>query len=405
MEIEEFIEQDILVFLDDRLDKQHSTLSLRQRAPIQSRTITRDYEYEFFMMLDRRDLDGAKRVLHDLKATFDECSNNMPEKLQLKSLLLDLYEKFKDHLDAQNTFTRIDAQLGGTTTPQNLPLNDTTPEGKPSSSTTRTTDPIAQSAPDIIRNRIAGESDTATAPAPAPEFSAPTTVALTANAAQRPIYTAESAASAPYQPYNEIMAQLDTVDTLLVTSRPQEAVRAYREAKRMALRRDVIDRTVVERFITLHAKILERIAPTSPPNITIDTQRMEYMDNKARRTPPAVTQTKSPLITTNSHNTLPTTASTPQSTMRVQDGDKEMLIAMEQEKRALDAHLDKYDIANAMRSYRQMRLLAQQLRSKTNVERVAKKLASLHQIISQMKAHTASERMETIGKTLTEGRP
>lgn len=404
MEIEEFIEQDILAFLDDRLDKQHSTLSLRQRAPIQSKTITRDYEYEFFMMLDRKDLDGAKRVLHELKATFDECSNNMPEKLQLKSLLLDLYEKFKDHLDAQTTFNRIDARLGEDT---NTPPNNTASAQGNLAAPSDNNNPRSLRETIATMNDTSGGSDNGLAPVPAPEFSAPKPTATILYADNHGSENAPGQRTPAERASQEerITAYLDMIDTLLAKNEIRNAVSTYHDAKRIALGMETINDTIAKQFIAAHTAIHNSITTLSPSSTMNDAM------NDARSKPakmtivpnPTITTPKAPLNQVPADNRPPSTRYTQEDNR--QDDDRDILIAMEGEKRALDAYLDRYDIANAMRSYRRMRLLAQQLRSKTNAERVSIKLASLHQIISQMKAHTASDGAEKKGKTLAEARP
>lgn len=342
--------------------------------------ITRDYEYEFFMMLDRRDLDGAKRVLHDLKAMFDECSNNMPEKQQLKSLLLDLYEKFKDHLDAQNTFVRIDAQLGESTQ---------SPQGGPASKQGRSA-PIEQNDADTAHNTSKTSpmtNDTVVTPVPAPEFSALKATPATPLADNPPSLSAPTQTTPSERASKEerIAAYLDMIDTLLAKNSAMDAVNAYREAKRIALELDALQERTIKRFIAAHAAILGSVPIRTPPPAPKDAEN----------------ETRTAAKTT----TTSTTSNAPPTTPRTQDNDKEILIALEREKRALDECLEGCDIANAMRNYKRMRLLAQQLQSKTNAERVAMKLASLHQIIAQMKAHTMSGGADKTEKTLTEGRP
>lgn len=96
MDIDEFLERDIARYLDELLQEE-------DRKPPgvtgEGAFLTRDYEEEFLAALDRGNVAEAKRVLHDLKGKFDEHPAGTPEKRQLKLLLTDLYERFKDHLD------------------------------------------------------------------------------------------------------------------------------------------------------------------------------------------------------------------------------------------------------------------------------------------------------------------
>jgi hypothetical protein len=122
MEIEEFIEQDILIFLDDTLDKVRAAPPAP--APVPSLFITRDYEKELFAALDKNDTHTAKRVLHTLKKQFDECPNGTPDKQQLKLLLVTLYDKFKEHIDAQDTFEKIEQRIDGKRMPEPVPQEE-----------------------------------------------------------------------------------------------------------------------------------------------------------------------------------------------------------------------------------------------------------------------------------------
>ena len=111
MELEEFVEQDILIFLDERIDdvKPQKHVSLKMSSPV----VSHDFESEFFAALDTKNIALAKQVLNNLKIEFDSCPSSSADKIHLKSLLLDLYEKFKDYLDAQNTFSQIQYRLDG----------------------------------------------------------------------------------------------------------------------------------------------------------------------------------------------------------------------------------------------------------------------------------------------------
>lgn len=109
MNIEEFLDQDILVYLDRRLEQ--SPEQRRGLGESPTAFLTRDYEKEFFRSLDNSNVHEAKHVLHDLKEKFDELPTGTAEKNQIRMLLTDLYEKFKDYLDTEQTFTRMDQEL------------------------------------------------------------------------------------------------------------------------------------------------------------------------------------------------------------------------------------------------------------------------------------------------------
>ncbi len=97
MDIEEFIEQDILVFLDQRLDQKIEDEKL-QSMRVESVYLTRDYEDELYQALEKDNVTLAKHVLHDLKEKFDQIPSTSPDKKHVKALLAHLYELFKKHL-------------------------------------------------------------------------------------------------------------------------------------------------------------------------------------------------------------------------------------------------------------------------------------------------------------------
>ncbi|MBR9700622.1 hypothetical protein GOV11_02035 [Candidatus Woesearchaeota archaeon] len=99
MEIEEFIEQDIMNFLDTSLDKASTAKAAHAAVRFQSIYLTRDFEEELLAALDDGNLIHAKRVLHDLRKKFDEIPDGTEDKQQVKALLSDLYERFRDFVD------------------------------------------------------------------------------------------------------------------------------------------------------------------------------------------------------------------------------------------------------------------------------------------------------------------
>jgi hypothetical protein len=124
MEIGEFIEQDILIFLDDRVDSEKAP---ERNIPIASTLyLTRDYEKELNQAIAQNQPATAKDVLHALKEQFDAAPQGSPEKEQLKALLTSLYEKFKDFLDQQHIPVELAAMNTKSAEPDEPPL----PPGK-----------------------------------------------------------------------------------------------------------------------------------------------------------------------------------------------------------------------------------------------------------------------------------
>jgi DNA polymerase III gamma/tau subunit len=360
MEIEEFIEQDILVFLDDRLDKPRSGLSVRQRAPILSSFVTRDYEYEFFMALDRKDINNAKQVLHDLKEKFEECPNNAAEKLQLKSLLLDLYEKFKDQLDAQDTFTRIDQQLSGTKPATAQPTTPITPLGG--------------ATPIVKTNEETKSGQSTRAP-----------IAVAKQEKQPP-----PAAVAPKPDIEESVGKrLDKITAALAKNDLKAAIHEYREAKRLVgeTTANISDALVARCLIAyqdVHRQLEHRVhehqerqttsspLPELPPLYSDDlpSKKNEKKDGK---------------------DILPPVPSTEKMT------DAEVLLGIQRYKRELDQELQDGSLSKAMRSYRNMRLLAQQVRDPTKATEVEGKLQQIYTLIQQLRQHLPTQELGLAG--------
>ena len=113
MEINEFIEQDILVYLDLTLDKQHTSSPMTKPTVDPVIFLNRDYEKDFFAALEKQDYVAAKKIMEKLKQEFDECAPGTPDKAQLKALLLALYEKFKSEVEARQTFDKMGKGLTG----------------------------------------------------------------------------------------------------------------------------------------------------------------------------------------------------------------------------------------------------------------------------------------------------
>jgi hypothetical protein len=120
MEIAEFIEQDVLIFLDDHIDIPRPERSAQAMSTLY---LTRDYEKELTAALSRDEVTTAKQILHDLKDQFDACPSGIPDKEQLKLLLTTLYEKFKDYLDAKHIPAASAFQSAPEEHPTNAPAN------------------------------------------------------------------------------------------------------------------------------------------------------------------------------------------------------------------------------------------------------------------------------------------
>jgi hypothetical protein len=102
MDMREFLEKDMVGFLDARLSvdylKDQSTQARLEEA---TTLFGKDYEKLLLEALGRHDLATAKGVLHDVRNEFMTHPIGSPERRQLQALLHELYAKFKQHLQDQ----------------------------------------------------------------------------------------------------------------------------------------------------------------------------------------------------------------------------------------------------------------------------------------------------------------
>ncbi len=353
MDIEEFIELDILAFLDTEAQEPQSA-PRPKGTDEESGFITRDYEKEFFAALDDGSLTKAKRVLHDLKQRFDESPAGTSEREQLKALLTDLYEKFKDHLDAQRSYERVESTLsrmdaqqarGPTAAPRDAALPQPTaaprpaPAGRPDAPSAT---PAAQPAAAPLKP---------SAP-PAPVSAGPPAATPPAAQGKEDARKARARTLAAHA-----HALLDDVERALAQGDAAQAARAYRLARKDALG---MEREVPEdlalRFSALFTRIRDAMAP---PQRGAEAGAKGASPSSAAR---AQARTQRAL-------------------------DKDLLLQLEREKHALDAQLRGDDLASAMRTYRGMRLLAQEISDAEAAEDAARKLVRIYAIIAHIRGH------------------
>ena len=202
MEVEEFIEQDILVFLDKRLEEGTKSDVSSQAMRVQSVYLSRDYEEELTAALQDDNIARAKKVLHDLKKKFDTIPPGTPDKQDVKILLAELYERFRKH-------------VGG----EKMPLPEKTPRPEPKEETEEEVKEEQEEPPVPEQNSM---------------------VAM------------------------EALAKLREAEKELEKGNPKEAVHAYREAKRAALSMDVVPADVTQRFKETFGHIKAQLKGQSP---------------------------------------------------------------------------------------------------------------------------------------------
>jgi hypothetical protein len=387
MEIEEFIEQDILIFLDERLDKPRAGVATRTKTTITSPYISRDYERDFFDAMDRKDLMAAKNVLHDLKAKFDECPNGVPEKMQLKSLLLDLYEKFKDYLDAQNTFSKIDERLSGN--PTMTPVAETAAPLPPvmNAPTPPSTSPASIIAAPIVSQDpvIPVEAPIPLAiPLPVPTIApvvviplqatppAPTTAPPATPVAIAIPITPPLPEIPPVPSIDQVIDEkCDDIDELLRRDEVKTAAQRYHEMKRAIMNSEArISDTTAKRVLNTYRTIRTNLPLPDLSLAQVRPTRIITPTPKESGKPDALPS-------------LPAIESI--------DPDKQILFQLEEKKRALDTLLQDDKLAEAALMYRTMRLLAQQIRSPDRASSVSKKLQHIYDLIKELQTHASGK--------------
>ena len=346
MEIGEFIEQDILIFLDDRIDS--------EKAPVRNTIsstlyLTRDYEKELTQAIAQNQPSVAKEILHALKDQFDAAPENTPDKEQLKALLTTLYERFKDFLDQQH----IPAEAA-LMTPQ-VPEPDEPPkppgvEAKPAPQPVEAVQPPKPSVPELPQlpplpvapppKKIVPIPKQIT-PAPKP-IAIPKPVILPKPEPPKPKKIIESAS---------VTSALRRIDEALAKEEIAKAVAAYREAKQEA---------------TLHQQPLETLTKVS----TAFGRIKQAIADRAKRELPA----------------LPVD---PREEM-----DKQLLLQLEREKRTLDLALHRNSLHEAAQQYKRMRLLAQQISDPRASKVAASKLERIFAIINILRKHDDERRLK-----------
>ncbi len=420
MEIEEFLEQDIIVFLDERVDTPQSRLhpTLQPLIPVAQH----DFESEFFMALDRKDISEAKQILSELKHEFDECPTSSPEKMHLKSLLLDLYEKFKDYLDAQNTFSSIEQKLDGKSTPRKSLLSDepiptadmqaikitnTSLNVKPEDTITTTTNTQiiptkTPTEPDLNPAQESTPSPTEIKPIieeikpiTAPILTA-TTIETTATAVT-PIPSSEQIIP-PEKPQNNIkqqqslalLAAVDDVQKFIDKDDLQNAIKSYHSLKKLALQEPTVPESIATKIIRMHTAIQEKISAQKKLS---DSQSTSFLIS----TKPSIVTAVPIDISSNILPILP--PEPPQKVLSKKSSadtsagmiDFDIVIQLEQEKLKLDQLIKKNDIANAMRKYRTIKLLVQQIKNEKRLALYKQKLLQIYSILHELETSTLKD--------------
>jgi len=96
MEFEQYLERDILTFLDSKIEKKENTSIDREEE--YGLYLTRDYLKELNYALDNDELTRAKKLFDELKANYSRLPKSSVERKKIYSLLEKMYEKIQNYV-------------------------------------------------------------------------------------------------------------------------------------------------------------------------------------------------------------------------------------------------------------------------------------------------------------------
>jgi hypothetical protein len=96
MEFEQYLEKDIIIFLEGKTDKKVNVVIDREEE--YGVYLTRDYLKELSYALDNDELTKAKKLFDELKVTFSRLAKNSIERKKTYALLEKMYEKIQNYV-------------------------------------------------------------------------------------------------------------------------------------------------------------------------------------------------------------------------------------------------------------------------------------------------------------------
>jgi len=180
MELEQFIEQDIITFLDEKLHSTDSAVKQKSVAPIIAPedvglySPTRDYQAELAEAIRDVNRARAQRILSDLKQEYDSFPPDAPERLERQRLLERLYRRFQEAFSSQGSLPAASAsRQQDTVSPAVF-----TPPAPESSSPVTKTQSLVQTPSSVPSTRDSSPPLPTTSSPPAPQILTPQTPAL-----------------------------------------------------------------------------------------------------------------------------------------------------------------------------------------------------------------------------------
>jgi thioredoxin-like negative regulator of GroEL len=96
MELEQYLERDIITFLDSKMDKDEKNVIDREED--YGLYLTRDYLKDISYALDNDELTKAKKLFDELKINYSRLPKNSVERKKIYSILEKMYEKIQNYV-------------------------------------------------------------------------------------------------------------------------------------------------------------------------------------------------------------------------------------------------------------------------------------------------------------------
>jgi hypothetical protein len=97
LSFEDFIEKDMLQYLDRRTSEIHNKASMQREEEFSMFEITSDYAKEINNALRQQDIEKAKQLLDEVKSKYFQASEGSISKKRLYAILEEIYERIKDY--------------------------------------------------------------------------------------------------------------------------------------------------------------------------------------------------------------------------------------------------------------------------------------------------------------------
>ena len=162
MELEQYLEKDIITFLDSKITK--SEKSTVDREEDYGLYLTRDYLKEISYALDNDELTKAKKLFDELKENYMSLPKSSTEKKKIYSILEKMYERIQNYVKIKEGKIEVirqgDSVMFIDKTPQEEKTDSKKPKGiEENHNTKNISEPIAQTASETRINSPINNTD------------------------------------------------------------------------------------------------------------------------------------------------------------------------------------------------------------------------------------------------------